>query len=65
MNCPKCRRKQYFTCNNPDCVCQKIPKGKKSQIHLKYDGLRCPYCGFAEHIDYWEERDILWAMKHE
>lgn len=64
MNCPKCRRVQYFTCGDKTCVCHKrIPKNKKPQIHLKHDGLKCPYCGFVAHIDYWEERDMEQAER--
>jgi hypothetical protein len=57
MNCPKCRRKQYYTCSNPECTCQKsVPKNAKPLVHLEHDGLACPYCGHTAHMDYWEER---------
>lgn len=57
--CPKCRRVQYYVCGNKECRCYSaIPAGKKPMRRLKHDGLACPYCGFAEHIDYWVERDM-------
>ena len=57
--CPKCRRKQYFTCGRKDCTCYTgLPKGKKHQIYLGNDALACPYCGFGAHINFWEERDM-------
>lgn len=57
MKCPKCKRVQYYVCGQEDCVCcERIPKGKKPQIHLGDDYLACPYCSFAAHMDYWEEK---------
>ena len=62
--CPKCRRVQYFTCGNKDCVCWKrVPKGKKPQRYGRHDALICPYCGFSAHIDYWFEREMEAARK--
>ena len=58
MNCPKCRRKQYFQCSNPTCPDKNIPKNAKPQVWLDHDGLACPYCGFAAHAVYWEERSM-------
>lgn len=57
MNCPKCRRKQYYQCGNPDCRDKDIPANAKPQVHLPPDGLACPYCGFSAHADYWEDRE--------
>jgi len=57
--CPKCRRVQYYVCGNKKCVCYaRVPKGKKSQEVLRHDAIRCPYCGFTQHLDYWTERDM-------
>ena len=65
--CPKCRRAQYFTCSNPDCVCAKrVPKGKLTQISTKDgNGLVCPYCGYTAGFDYWEERGIQSLLRYE
>lgn len=65
MKCPKCRRNQYWVCGNKDCVCYKqVPRGAKPQINLKNDVVKCPYCGFKAHMDYWEEREqkIYWKL---
>ena len=57
--CPRCRRVQYYTCGRETCTCfTSLPKGKKHQVHLDHDGVACPYCGFAAHHDYWEERSM-------
>lgn len=59
VTCPKCRRTQYFVCSRKSCRCWKdIPKGKLPQRSLRGDGLRCPYCRFTAHIDYWFEREM-------
>jgi hypothetical protein len=64
MTCPKCRRRQYITCSNRECVCwQRVPKGKRTQRTVKPDGLACPYCGFVAHIDYWEDREVEAVLK--
>lgn len=57
--CPKCSREQYYWCDNPDCICRNIPANANPQINLLNDITACPYCGFAEHLDFWVER----AMK--
>jgi len=57
MFCPNCFKKQYFVCTNDECVCHKdIPEGVKTQVWKEDDSLACPYCGFTESLDYWEER---------
>lgn len=59
ITCPKCNRDQYYTCGNESCVCnQRVPQGEKPQVYLGNDIIACPYCGFAEHIDFWEEREM-------
>lgn len=59
LTCPKCRRVQYFVCSRKSCRCWKdIPNGKRPQQTLRGDGLRCPYCRFTAHIDYWFEREL-------
>ncbi len=59
MNCPKCNRKQHFTCSDKTCTCNlSIPKDEKPQIYLGNDLLSCPYCGFTEHIDFWEDLEL-------
>jgi hypothetical protein len=58
MNCPKCRRKQYWWCSNPECVCHKIPAGTLPQVQHDDDSTSCPYCGFRAHMDFWEERSM-------
>lgn len=59
MTCPQCSEVQYIVCSNRDCVCWKrIPEGKLPQRDVGHDALACPYCGFTEHIDYWEEREV-------
>ena len=62
MTCPKCRRKQYCGC--PACI-KRIPQGKLPWVDLEHDAHACPYCGFAEHYDYWEEREMqrLWRIE--
>ena len=58
VTCPKCGRVQYFVCGNKKCVCRKrVPKDKKPQKR-RGDGCACPYCGFTESLDYWEEREV-------
>ena len=42
MTCPRCRRKQYYECAYRSCVCHRVPKGKKAQVHLVHDGLGMP-----------------------
>ena len=57
--CPKCRRRAYPVCSNPECICYaSVPKRCKPLEHTEVDGERCPYCGFTAHIDYWFEREL-------
>ena len=63
MTCPKCRRKQYYTCGKETCRCFKIPEGKKHQVWDGENCLSCPYCGFTHTWDYWEMRAIDQGMK--
>ena len=59
ITCPKCNREQYYTCGKESCVCnQRVPQGEKPQVYLGNDIIACPYCGFAEHIDFWAEREM-------
>ena len=64
MTCPKCNREQYYTCGKESCVCnQRVPKGEKPQVYLGNDVIACPYCGFAEHIDFWGELELQTAAQ--
>lgn len=59
LTCPKCRRTQYYVCDNKECYChERVPKGKKPQVYKGNDILACPYCGFSAHMDYWSDRDM-------
>lgn len=59
ITCPKCNREQYYTCGKESCVCnQRVPQGEKPQVYLGNDIIACPYCGFAEHIDFWAECEM-------
>ena len=65
FTCPKCRRVQYFVCGNPNCVCHKrVPKNKLAQVwQVDGNSLACPYCGFVESADYWEDREVTQMFK--
>ena len=64
ITCPKCNREQYYTCDKESCVCnQRVPQGEKPQVYLGNDIIACPYCGFAEHIDFWEELELQIAAQ--
>ena len=59
ITCPKCNREQYYTCGKESCICNsRVPAGEKPQVYLGNDVIACPYCGFAEHIDFWAELQI-------
>lgn len=59
FNCPRCKRRQHFRCSNRSCSCnKKLPKGQKYQIWIDGEALKCPYCGFTRHADYWEDHSL-------
>jgi DNA-directed RNA polymerase subunit RPC12/RpoP len=59
LTCPTCRRRAYVVCSTRSCACwREIPKGKRPLRWTRGDGLRCPYCRFAAHADYWEDRSM-------
>ena len=55
----------YPVCGNPDCVCAKrIPKGNLPMINdEEKDTETCPYCGYSNHIEYWDNRSLQQALK--
>lgn len=64
ITCPNCNREQYYTCGKENCVCnQRVPKGEKPQVYVGNDIIACPYCGFAEHIDFWAELELQIAAQ--
>lgn len=64
MTCPRCGRIQHFRCSDSGCVCNKpLPKGERYQVWQDNgEALMCPYCGFSELADFWEDRDITVAL---
>ena len=61
-DCPQCGRLALFCCSNRDCTCwQGLKQGEQPLVPLLppfQDVLTCPYCGYAEHIDGWFERQM-------
>jgi uncharacterized Zn-finger protein len=54
--CPRCGRKQYFTCIELNCTCwAALPRDINPQIHLPDNKVACPYCGFTESFKFWCE----------
>lgn len=67
MTCPKCRRRAYEVCTRRACQCrQRVPKGSKPMRWTR-DGesLRCAYCGFTAHADYWFDREMAMVQRNE
>lgn len=65
LSCPKCRRRQYYTCGRETCTCWHIPKGKLHQVVNREESTAaCPYCGFTAHLDFWELRELEAAYDH-
>lgn len=54
MKCPKCGRKQYYTCGRKECPDQDIPKGKKFQIYRQLLWGRIPIP--------WPHSNWLWNL---
>lgn len=50
MKCPRCNNEQYCPCSN----CKEVSKGKKIWIWEKFDMIKCAFCGFTAHADWWE-----------
>lgn len=54
--CPRCGQPQYYVCGREGCSCyDQMPIDAKPQISGGNDASACPYCGFVEHMDFWEE----------